>query len=84
MKLIKCFETKDMPSPVYEGIKDWLVLGADEDTQKMCVKRNDDDEEDNSLIYNWFIEQGAEDGEWVIIERGEWNFIRRNEMDTTW
>jgi len=72
MKLIKCFETASMPKEVYDCIKDILSFGYDNNTVPYWVSKEEEWGEGEEAAYNWFIANGAEDGEKVIIERGTW------------
>ena len=64
MVLVKCFETRHMPEEVYVQIADILH----DDTGVYWVVRCDEP----NTVYDWFIANGANDGEKVLIERGVW------------
>jgi len=68
MREIKCFETVDMPHNVYEYISG-LLTG--EDTCDFWIV--DDDHDPPSPEIQWFLDNGGEYGEHVIIERGTWS-----------
>jgi len=69
VKLIKCFETASMPEDLLLYLSDLL---EGEDTVVYWVSKQEEWEDDEKAAYDWFIANGAVDGEKVIIERGTW------------
>ena len=84
MVMIKCFETADMPEWVYNGIKDSLSRGEEGDTATFFIMEEDDlndmfiasdaidlhKRKEWLDLQFWFINNGAEHGEAVILRRG--------------
>ncbi|GAF70938.1 unnamed protein product [marine sediment metagenome] len=66
MRLIKCFETSDMPNDVATLANDIL---EGQDSAVFWVECEMPSEEN---VVAWFIKNGAKRGEKVLIERGTW------------
>lgn len=65
--MVKCFQTQNMPKNVYEFIAGFLH----DDTGTFYVVDDNNPEHPDERV-QWFINNGAEYGEKVVIERGTW------------